>query len=149
MSIDHLGKFLVGFESLPFQARPPVLEEAPRPALALVVPKLADGPRPAARLLEQVGRVQSLVRRQQRFQAAPPRHGEILPMRQQRVFLALDEASALAAESPVFGLAYLVERFAQVTHDVKLVPRGLPSVVEQDRCLWRVRARGVAKRLPP
>ena len=42
----------MGLEALPLQARAPVLEEAPRPALALVVPELTEG------LLEQVGRVQ-------------------------------------------------------------------------------------------
>src|ERR1700690_1869753 len=60
MSINHLSKFLVGFESLPLEARAPVLEEPPRPPFALVVPELAEG------LLEQVGRVQSLVGRKQR-----------------------------------------------------------------------------------
>src|SRR3972149_4750875 len=35
MPIDHFGEFLVGFEALPLQTRPPVLEEAPCPTLAL------------------------------------------------------------------------------------------------------------------
>ena len=34
--------------------------------------------------------------------------------RQQRVFLALDEAPVLAAEAGVFSLAHLVERFAEM-----------------------------------
>ena len=49
MTLDHLGELLVGLEPLPFQARPPVVEEASRPALALAFPELAKG------LLEQVG----------------------------------------------------------------------------------------------
>src|SRR5271163_2997984 len=36
--IDHVGEALVGFEALPFEAGAPVVEEAARPALALVVP---------------------------------------------------------------------------------------------------------------
>ena len=51
MTLDHLGELLVGLEPLPFQAPPPVVEEASRPALALAVPELAKG------LLEQVGSV--------------------------------------------------------------------------------------------
>ena len=62
MSINHFGEFLKRFESLPLQARTPVLEEASRPALALVVPELAEG------LLEQIGGVQALVGREQRLE---------------------------------------------------------------------------------
>lgn len=60
--------------------------------------------------------------------------------RQQGVFLALDEAPVLAAQPGVFGLAHLVERLAEVAHDVELV--------EQDRGLRRGRRGGVAERLP-
>jgi len=60
--------------------------------------------------------------------------------RQQIVLLALDEASILATEAGVFGLAHLVERLAEMAHDVKLV--------EQDRGLWRFILRDVAERLP-
>ncbi len=134
MPIDHLGEFLVGLEPLPLQARAPVLEESSRPTLALVVPELAEG------LLEQIRRVQPLVRRQQRLQAPASLHREVLPMRQQRVLLALDVAPILAAEAGILGFAYLVERLAQVAHDVELV--------EQNRRLRRSIVRRVAKRLP-
>ncbi len=73
-------------------------------------------------------------------QAPASLHREILPVRKQRVLLALDVAPILATEPPVLGLAYLVEHLAQVPHDVELV--------EQDRCLRRVRGSRVAKRLP-
>ena len=33
MTINHLGKLLIGLEPLPLEACPPVLEEAPRPSL--------------------------------------------------------------------------------------------------------------------
>ena len=66
MALDHLGELLVRLEPLPLQACAPVVEEAPRPAFALVVPQLAEG------LLEQVGLVQPLVGRQQRFNAFVP-----------------------------------------------------------------------------
>ena len=67
---DLLGEPLVGRESLPLQARTLALEEAPRPALALVVPELAEG------LLEKVRRVQPLVRCQQDLQALAALAGE-------------------------------------------------------------------------
>ena len=61
-------------------------------------------------------------------------------MRQQGVFLALDEAALLALEPGVLGLADLVERLAEVAQHVELV--------EQDGGLRGIRVRGVAKRLP-
>ena len=65
--LDHLGELLVGLQALPFQLRPPVLEELPRPRLAAVVPQLAEG------FLEQVGGVQPFVRAEQELEvlAAP------------------------------------------------------------------------------
>src|SRR5215467_5289050 len=60
--------------------------------------------------------------------------------RQQIVLLALDEAPILAAEAGVFGLAHLIERLAEMAHDVELV--------EQDRGLWRFILRDIAERLP-
>ena len=134
MPINHLGEFPVGFEALPLQARAPVLEEAPRLAFTLVVPELTKG------LLEQVGRVLALVRRQQGFERLSALQGRTLSVREQRVFLALDVAVVLAAESRVLTLSYLVERLSQMTHDVALV--------KQDCCLQRVREGRVAKWLP-
>ena len=58
MPVDHRGKHLIGLETLPLQACTPVLEEAPRPALALIAPKLAKA------LLEHIGCVEPLVGRQ-------------------------------------------------------------------------------------
>src|SRR5215216_6437531 len=55
MALNHLGKFLVGFQALPLQGSPPVLKEAAGPAFFLVVPQLAEG------LLEEVGSRQPLV----------------------------------------------------------------------------------------
>jgi len=52
MTLDHLGKLLIGLEALPLETGLPVLEESPRPALSLVAPQLAEG------FLEQVGRVE-------------------------------------------------------------------------------------------
>jgi hypothetical protein len=61
-------------------------------------------------------------------------------MREQVYFWPLMKRAILAAEARVFGLAYLVERVAQMAHDVELV--------EQDRRLRCVRRGRVAKRLP-
>ena len=64
MPIDHFGEALVGFETLPFQARAPVVEETAGPTLPLVGPQLAEG------LLQDVGGVEALVGGQQQFQRA-------------------------------------------------------------------------------
>src|SRR6202171_3380212 len=56
------------------------------------------------------------------------------------VLLALDEAPTLAAQAGGFGLAHLVERLAEMAHDVEFV--------EQDRRLRRLVRRDVAERLP-
>ena len=98
---DHRREFRVGFEALPLQARPPILEEARGPTLALVVPELTEG------LPEQIRRIQSLVRRQHLLERLPALQREILAPRQPRVFLALDVAAILAAEPAVLGLALL------------------------------------------
>src|SRR5664280_1520566 len=134
MPIDYLGKLFIRCEPLPLQARAPVLEEAPRPALALVVPKLAEG------FLQNVGRVQPLVRRQQQRERYLALQAKVLVACEQRVFLSLDEAPTFPADPRVFGLADLVERLAQMAHDVEFV--------EQDRRLRRPFACRVAKRLP-
>src|SRR3974390_831682 len=42
VTADHGGELLVRLEPLPLQARAPVLEEAPCPALALLAPQLAQ-----------------------------------------------------------------------------------------------------------
>jgi hypothetical protein len=43
VTFDHLGELHVGLEALPLERVGPVLEEAPGPALAGVVPELAEG----------------------------------------------------------------------------------------------------------
>ena len=141
MTLYHLGKLFVGFQTLPLQAGLPVLEEAPRPRLAVVVPPLADGPRPATGFLQQAGRVQALVRGQQGLQRRLAICAEILAMTEQDILLCLDVTPILPRQPALFGLHHLVERIAQVTHDVKLV--------EQDRRLRCTRRGGLAKRLPP
>src|SRR2546422_273596 len=80
---DHCGKLLVGAEPLPLQSGAPVVEEAPGPALPLVLPELAEG------LLEDVGGVEPLVRGEQRLESAPAVEREVLAVGEQRVLLAL------------------------------------------------------------
>jgi hypothetical protein len=65
MTVDHIGE-LIGFETLPFEAGSPIVEEASCPGLALVVPQLTEG------LLEEVGRVETLVGGQQDLERALP-----------------------------------------------------------------------------
>src|SRR6266480_1978497 len=114
MTIDHRGEFLVRLEPLPLEARAPLLEEAPCPALAFVAPQLAEA------LLENVGRVEPFVRRQQRLQRLLAVQREILPARQQRVFLALDVAPLSALEPGILALADRIQRLAQMANDMKL-----------------------------
>jgi hypothetical protein len=134
MSINHLGKFLVRFQALPSQACAPVLEESPCPCVTVVVPELIED------LFEQVGGVQVFVGRQQRLEGLPAPKGEILAVRQQRVFLPFDETAVTPTEPCVFTFSYRVQRLPQVAHSVKLV--------KQNRCLRRVCHGPVAKRSP-
>ena len=74
MPLDHLDEVLVRFETLPLERRFPVLEEVPGPAFGRVVPDLAEG------LLQDIGRVESLVRLQGGPQGLPPGQGQVLPV---------------------------------------------------------------------
>jgi len=86
MAVDHVGEALVWLEALPLEAGTPVVEEAAGPALAAIVPELAEG------LLEQVGGVEPLVGGEQQGKRALAVEAEVLVVRQQGVLLALDEA---------------------------------------------------------
>src|SRR6516165_11170678 len=115
MAFDHGRKLLVRLEPLPLQARSPVLEEASCPGFALVVPKLAEA------LLEQIGGVEPLVGGHQGLQCFLAVECEVLPPRQQGVFLALDIASVAASKPRIFTLADAIKRLAEMTHHVELV----------------------------
>src|SRR4029077_5594255 len=115
MTINHLGKLLIGLEPLPLEACTPVLEEAPRPAFALVAPQLAEA------LLEDIGRVEPLVGRKQRLQCLSAVEREVLPARQQGVFLALEVAPVAAGKPRVLALAARIESLAEMAHDMELV----------------------------
>src|SRR5215471_8988989 len=54
MPIDHGGELLIRLETLPLEARTPILEEPPCPALAFVAPQLAET------LLEDIGGVEGV-----------------------------------------------------------------------------------------
>ena len=73
--LDQGGELFVGFQPLPLQLRAPVLEELPRPGLAVVIPQLGEG------LLEQIGGVQPLVGGQQELEVLAGWAFEILRMR--------------------------------------------------------------------
>lgn len=83
MAIDHLGELHVGWQALPLEAIAPVLEEAPRKALALIRPELAEG------LLERVGGIQTLVGSEQGLERLPAVYAQVLLARQQGVLLTL------------------------------------------------------------
>src|SRR4029079_17889946 len=103
-------------------------------ALALVAPQLPEA------LLQQVGRVEPLVGRQQCPQRPLAIQREVLPARQQRIFLTLDVAPVAAGEPRVLALAHRIQSLAEMAHDVELI--------EQNRGLWRMRLRRRPKRLP-
>src|SRR3989442_343279 len=90
VTLDHLRELLVGLEALPLERLAPVLEEAPGPSLAGVVPKLAEG------LLEEVGGVEAPVRGQQELERLAPLQRQVLATRAQRVLLALGEPAVPA-----------------------------------------------------
>src|SRR4051812_21497651 len=134
MTIDHLGELLIGLEPLPLEADTPVLEEPPSPTLAFIAPQLAKG------LLENVGRVEPLVGRQQCLQRFLAVEREVLLARQQRIFLALDVAALAARKPRILALANRIQRLAQMADDMELV--------EQNRRLRRMRIGRQMKRLP-
>src|SRR5246127_2793435 len=134
MTIDHLGEFLIRREPLPLEACAPVLEEAPRPAFAFIAPQLAEA------LLEDIGRVEPFVGRQQYLQRLLAVEREILSAREQRVFLALDVAPLAILDPGILALADRIQGLPQMADDMELV--------EQNRRLWRMRIRRQAERLP-
>src|SRR6516165_5793603 len=134
MTIDHLGELLIRLKPLPLEAGAPIVEEAPRPPLALVAPQLAET------LLEDIGSVEPLIGRKQRLQSLLAVEREILLARQQGVFLALDVTPIAPCKPPIFALANLIQSLTQMPHDMELV--------EQNRGLRRMRSRRQPKRLP-
>src|SRR5215475_12948094 len=115
MVLDHLRKFLIGSKPLPFERCLPVLKEAPRPAFALVAPQLTKG------LLKQVGGIESLVDTKQGLERVAAFKGKVLPARQKRVLLPLDEASVFAHKPPILAFSNSIQRLAQMAHHMKLV----------------------------
>jgi hypothetical protein len=136
VTLDHRRELLVGRQPLPFEGIAPVVEKPARPTFVLVAPQLAE------RLLEQIGRVESLVGLEQQPEADPAAVIEVFSIRQQSVFLPLDEAppAVLVCQPGVLAPAYLVERLAQVPHNVELVVH--------DGGLRGVALGGIGKSLP-
>ena len=134
--LDHGGELLVGFQALPFQRGSPVVEEAPSPSRLLVTPELFEP------FLQHIGREQSFVGVEEQLQPLLARDGQVVPARQQRELLALDEAASWSGEPAVFALANLVQGILQMTQHVKLVvdDQSLRSMARLER--------GVAERFP-
>src|SRR5262249_49413640 len=111
MTIDHLGEFLIRREPLPLETCAPVLEEAPRPAFAFIAPQLAEA------LLENIGRVEPFVGRQQYLQRLLAVEREILSPREQRVFLALDVAPLAILDPGILALANRIQGLPQMADE--------------------------------
>src|SRR5215471_8331545 len=128
------ANFSYGLRRCHLRLETPILEEPLCPALALVIPQLTEA------LLEDIGGVEPLVGRKQRLQGLLAFERQVLPTRQQGVFLALDVAPVTAGKAGIFALATPIQGLAQMPHDMELV--------EQDRGLRRMRLRRLAERLP-
>lgn len=116
VAFDQRGKLLERAKPLPAEGAAPCLEELPRPRDAAVLPELPE------LLLQHVGCVQPLVRREQGREGASLFGAEIGPMGEQDVLLALDELSVVAIRQPfVLGLPDLIHRLAQLPQDMELV----------------------------
>ena len=107
--LDQFREVLERRQPLPSQRGAPVLEELPRPGFAPVRPQLRE------LLLEHLGRVESVVRREQRRQPSSFCGRQILPVRQQDVLLAFDVLTVGAVGQPfVLGLADPIHRVVQM-----------------------------------
>src|SRR6266545_8220196 len=85
--LNHRRELFVGTQALPLERRPPVLEEAARPAFAAVVPELPE------RFLEQIGGVQPLVGGEQRRQGPAAAEGQVLSVGPQALQKKIDESA--------------------------------------------------------
>lgn len=133
--LDHLGESFLGVEeALPFQPRPPVLEEFPRLRLAAIIPNLPE------ELLQQIGGVELFVRREQSLDVLGFRAPEVVRMGTQGLVLVLAERAALDAEPGAFLFGHLVARRSEMIQDVELD--------EQDRPLWGAPSGRGGERLP-
>lgn len=115
VAFGQRGELLKWGEPLPAKSAAPCLEEHPRLRDAAVLPELLE------LFLQHVGRVQPLVRREQRGECPSFLGTEIGAMREEHVLLPLDELPVVAISQPfVRGLADLVHRLAQLAQDMKL-----------------------------
>jgi hypothetical protein len=103
-------------------------------ARMLVAPQLAEG------FSQPVSRVQPFSGSEQRPPHRLAFQGQVLPAREPRGLLALDGVAVFPAAPAVWVFASLIERLAQVAHEVALVT--------QDRRLRGMGDGGGAKRLP-
>src|SRR3954468_24706391 len=93
VGLDHPGELPERFQPLPLQGVFPVGEETTGPAGAAVVPDLVE------RLLQQVGRMQSLVGPEQQLQRLFAFGGKVLLAGEEVVSLPLDEPAILPREA--------------------------------------------------
>lgn len=90
MTLNHGREFLKGGQPLPAEATLPIIDEASRPAFSLVAPESSEG------LLEQVDGVEPLVGGDQGLERLTTVQRQVVPVRQQGIAAALDEAALVA-----------------------------------------------------
>jgi hypothetical protein len=131
VSLDHVSEIQLGFQTLPFELRSPILEELPGPRLAAVIPQLAEG------FLQQVRGVEALVGCEQQLQVLPGAAGEILRMGQQSIFLTLDEGARFALKPAVLARTPMAEVYNEVKRQCQ--QHNLPAPA-RDSIIKRIRA---------
>ena len=116
MPFDQLGKLLEWLQPLPAYRGAPLVEELAGPGLASVRPQLSE------LLLEEVGGIESLVRREERLESAPFLRGEILPVREEHILLFLDVLPVrTVGQALVLRLVDLIHRLVQMPQHMELV----------------------------
>lgn len=115
MFLNHVGKLLVRFKPLPAQLGFPVVEELARPGFRVVGPELIEG------FPQDVSGVQPLIGIEEKLEAVFALAGQVLGVREQDVFLTLDEGALVTCNAGIFCLADFIEGLAEVTQNVELV----------------------------
>ncbi len=134
MGFNQFGELPVRFQTLPFQAVFPALEEGTSATLGTVVPELSEG------FLEDVGRVQASVGLEQFSQGAPPIQAQVLATREQGIALALDVAPVLVTEAFVLTAPDLIEGLGEMAQNMKFI--------EDDPGIWGVLHHRVSEGFP-
>ncbi len=133
MPLNQGGELFQGLQALPSQLSFPVVEELSGPRWMLIGPEVAEG------FFEEVSLEEPLVGIEEGSQRFAAFRSEMIPVGEQGVALALDEAAVFFAQAEVFLSANPVDGVIEMAQDMELV------VNDSD---VRTKADDVGKRLP-